>query len=232
MKKIALMMTAFIAAFAMTACNESDSDYATDVAYGNVTSTAPVTFMTDDNQMLVVADDSVVGNYTPDFGQRALIYYKRLQTANGTSSNQIKLFGYYHFSNGDSEIIVEGEDSSYGDVDIDIWRPEGAYYLVHSIKKVIDMAVTFPGTEAGIKNHTLTLVLDEEDPVDENNLLKLTLAHSTSDTEAQAKETIATLYTFDLTPFAFHIEGTDGVTITTPGIKSEKPVSHSFLWGK
>ncbi len=232
MKKIALMMTAFIAAFAMTACNESDSDYATDVAYGNVTSTAPVTFMTDDNQMLVVADDSVVGNYTPDFGQRALIYYKRLQTANGTSSNQIKLFGYYHFSDGDSEIIVEGEDSSYGDVDIDIWRPEGAYYLVHTIKTVIDMAVTFPGTEEGINNHTLTLVLDEEDPVDENNLLKLTLAHSTSDTEAEAQETIATLYTFDLTPFAFHIEGTDGVTITTPGIKSEKPVSHSFLWGK
>lgn len=232
MKKIALMMTAFIAVFAMTACNESDSDYATDVAYGSVVSTSPVTFMTDDNQTLVVADDSVVGNYTPDFGQRALIYYKRLQTANGAASNQIKLFGYYHFDNGDVETISEGEDNPYGDVDIDIWRPEGAYYLVHSTKKVIDMAVIFPATEAGIKNHTLTLVLDEEDPVDENNLLKLTLAHSTSDTEAEAKETIATLYTFDLTPFTFHIEGTDGVTITTPGIKSEKPVSHSFLWGK
>lgn len=231
MKKIALMMTAFIAVFAMTACNETESDYATDATYGSVVSTSPVTIVTDNNETLVVADASVVGNYAPDFGQRVLIYYKRLQTANGATSNQIKLFGYYHFTKGETETLSEGEENPYGEVDIDIWRPENAYYLVHTTKRWVDMAVVFPATEAEIKNHTLTLVLDTEDPVDENNNLKLILSHSASDSEAAVKETVATLYSFDLTPFALYAEGTTGVTIITPGIKSEKPVTHSFTWG-
>lgn len=232
MKKIALMMTAFIAAFAMTACNESDSDYATDVAYGNVTSTAPVTFMTDDNQMLVVADDSAVGNYTPDFGQRALIYYTPLQTADGKKSNQVKLYGYMHFDASETAILSPGEETDYGQIEVDIYRDyTGSYYLVHATKSVIDVVIASTGTPDKLADHGYTLVLDEDEPV-EDGYLNLTLAHETTEAESSVTTYMLTPCTFDLTmaPFADYIEGTTGVRITAKGLGSKDPVVHKFTW--
>lgn len=231
MKKIAFLMLAFVATISMTACNESESDYATEVAYAWVTGTTPqITFMTDDNTQLILSDASVVGTYTPDFGQRVLIYYKRLQSAEtGAETNYIKLFGYYHFTDGDTVSVATAADNNYGDVDIDIWCPDNNYYLVHTTRRVLDVAVVFPGTESGITDHTLTLVLDKENPFNEDNYLQLTLAHST--TEAEAKEAdVATLYTFDLNYFGNMTNQADGICIHVPGINSEKTISHSFAW--
>ena len=231
MKKIALMMTAFIAVFAMTACNESDMDYAEEAAYGSVVSTSPVTFMTDSNQTLIVADyDTEIGTYSPSFGQRALIYYTPLQTADGKKSNQVKLYGYMHFDDSETAMLAEGEETDYGQYEVDIYRDHtGSYYLVHATKKVLDMVIVSTGTPEKLSDHGYTLVLDEDEPV-VDGYLSLTLAHETS--EAETKTYVMTPRTFDLSsaPFAHYIEGTNGLRITTKGISSENPVVHQFTW--
>lgn len=234
MKKIALMMVGVLALGLTTACNDTDSDYASDAAYGRVINTVPVTIQTDDNQQLVVADATPIGgSYAPDYGQRVLIYYKKHESAEGgAQSNKIKLFGYYHFEAADSECVDTAADITFGDKDVDIYQSYGQYYLVHVTKEVVDIALLFPSTQSGMKNHTFTLVLDRENPVSEDNYLQLTICHETTESEASTTNLAANFYTFDMTPFASYVENVAGVRFTAAGIQSKNPVSHQITWAK
>lgn len=231
MKKIAFMMLALAATLSFASCNESESDYATDVTYGNVIGTSPVTIMTDNNQQLVVADSSPIGGaYAPTYGQRVLIYYKRMQSAQtGSESNMVKLFGYVHFDNAETAILAAGEEIDYGQLDVDIYRPD-TYYLVHATKRSLDMAMVFTATEGKLADHEFTLVLDEDEPI-VDNYLNLTLAHGATEEEADVKNVGISFFTFDMTQFSAHSEGTSGILITASGIDSKDPVVHKFEWG-
>lgn len=231
MKKIALMMMALAATFSFASCDSAETEYATNVEYATVVSTMPVKFQTDANQTLIVADCATeIGTYSPAYGQRALIYFSPLQSADGKLSNQIKLYGYMHFDDSETAMLAEGEETDYGQYEVDIYRDyTGAYYLVHATKKVLDMVVVSTGTPEKLSEHGYTLVLDEDEPV-VDGYLSLTLAHETS--EAETKTYVMTPRTFDLSsaPFADYIEGTTGLRITTKGISSENPVVHQFTW--
>ena len=234
MKKIAMMMLALAATLSFASCDSAGpGDYATDVAYGTVVSTMPVTLMTDANQQLVVADDSGLPAanrpYSPTYGQRALIYYTPLLTAEGQKSSQVKLHGYIHFDNAETAVMAAGEDLDYGQLSVDIYNEGGSYYLVHVTKKVIDMAMMFTATESKMSEHEFTLVLDEDEPVT-NGYLNLTLAHGASEAEASATAIGASFFTFDMSDFADYVEGTTGVVITAKGINKSEPVEHSFMW--
>ena len=231
MKNIALMMMALAATLSFASCDSAETEYATNVEYATVVSTMPVTFQTDANQTIIVADCATeIGTYNPSFGQRALIYYTPLQTADGKKSNQVKLYGYMHFDASETAILSPGEETDYGQYEVDIYRDyTGTYYLVHATKKVLDMVIVSTGTPEKLSDHGYTLVLDEDEPV-EDGYLNLTLAHET--TEAELKTYVMTPRTFDLSsaPFAHYIEGTNGLRITTKGISSENPVVHQFTW--
>ncbi|MBR5820709.1 MAG: hypothetical protein IKY68_05610 [Alistipes sp.] len=234
MKKIAMMMLALAATLSFTSCDSAGpGDYATDVAYGTVVSTMPVTLMTDANQQLVVADDSGLPTanrpYSPTYGQRALIYYTPLLTADGQKSSQVKLHGYIHFDRAETAVIAAGEEVDYGQLSVDIYNEGGNYYLVHVTKKVIDMAMMFTANESKMSEHEFTLVLDEDEPVT-NGYLNLTLAHGASEAESSATAIGASFFTFDMSDFAAHIEGTTGVVITAKGINKSEPVKHRFMW--
>lgn len=234
MKKIAFLMVCMFACM-MTACSESESEYATDVAYGTIVGTSPVTVQTDDSQTLIVTDTKPLGSdfmYQPDYGQRVLIYYKRFVSADtGSETNQIKLFGYIHFADGDSEIVATSDDNTYGDVAMDIYQPNGYYNLVHLTKKVLDICLVFPATTEGYKNHTFTLVLNEEEPVTDNNYLQLTLCHSAPDSEADSKQLGANYHTFDMTLFEPYFGDTQGVRLVVAGL-DKKEITHDFQWAK
>lgn len=231
MKKIALMMMALAATLSFASCDSAETEYATNVDYATVVGTMPVTLVTDSNQTLIVADCATeIGTYSPAYGQRALIYFSPLQSADGKLSNQIKLYGYMHFDDSETAMLAEGEETDYGQYEVDIYRDyTGAYYLVHATKKVLDMVIVSTGTPEKLSEHGYTLVLDEDEPV-VDGYLNLTLAHETS--EAETKTYVMTPRTFDLSsaPFAHYIEGTNGLRITTKGISSENPVVHQFTW--
>ena len=231
MKKIALMMLALAATLSFASCDSAETEYATNVDYATVVGTMPVTLVTDSNQTLIVADCATeIGTYSPAYGQRALIYYTPLQTADGKKSNQVKLYGYMHFDASETAILSPGEETDYGQYEVDIYRDyTGSYYLVHATKSVIDVVIASTGTPDKLADHGYTLVLDEDEPV-VDGYLSLTLAHETS--EAETKTYVMTPRTFDLSsaPFAHYIEGTTGVRITAKGLGSKDPVVHKFTW--
>ena len=231
MKKIALMMMALAATLSFVSCDSTETEYATNVDYATVVGTMPVTLVTDSNQTLEVAECATeIGTYSPAYGQRALIYFSPLQSADGKLSNQIKLYGYMHFDASETAILSPGEETDYGQYEVDIYRDyTGSYYLVHATKSVIDVVIASTGTPDKLADHGYTLVLDEDEPV-VDGYLNLTLAHETS--EAETKTYVMTPRTFDLSsaPFAHYIEGTNGLRITTKGISSENPVVHQFTW--
>lgn len=233
MKKIALMMMALAATLSFASCDSAETEYATNVEYATVVSTMPVTFQTDANQTIIVADCATeIGTYSPSFGQRALIYYTPLQTADGKKSNQVKLYGYMHFDASETAILSPGEETDYGQYEVDIYRDyTGSYYLVHATKSVIDVVIASTGTPDKLADHGYTLVLDEDEPV-EDGYLNLTLAHETTESEGTTNNYMLTPRTFDLTmaPFADYIEGTTGVRITAKGLGSKDPVVHKFTW--
>ena len=233
MKKIALMMMALAATLSFVSCDSTETEYATNADYATVVGTMPVTLVTDSNQTLIVADCATeIGTYSPAYGQRALIYFSPLQSADGKLSNQIKLYGYMHFDDSETAMLAEGEETDYGQYEVDIYRDyTGSYYLVHATKSVIDVVIASTGTRDKVADHGYTLVLDEDEPV-VDGYLSLTLAHETTEAESSVTTYIFTPRTFDLTmaPFADYIEGTTGVRITAKGLGSKGPVVHQFTW--
>ena len=232
MKKFAFLMMGLIAAFTMTACldSNSDSDMYEVADFANVTGLAPLTFQTDASGMVQVADmDSAVSSYDDyDFGDRMLIYFKKLNDASGQPTNQIKLFGFIKFQHGEIATLVDGEVNDYGSVDIDLSTSNNYYDLVHVTKEVVDVQVVMKGSKS--EGHDVTLVLDEMNPTTEDGFLNLQLCHSAPESESSATKYGYMYYTFDMFEFMPYMDGTKGVQFTAVGLNSKDPVEHKFEW--
>lgn len=231
MKKIAMLMLGLVTAFTMTACVESsDSDMFEISDFAKVTGTSPLTFSTDNFGTFVVADmDAAVVNYDYAYGDRLLIYFKQLVSAEtGQKTNQIKLFGFIKFEQAETATLTEGEVNNYGSLDIDISRTNNYYDLVHLTKSVLDVQVLIKGTK--IDGHEVTLVLDEAAPTTEDGYLNLQLCHSAPESEASATKYGYMYYSFDMYEFTPWMDGTKGVKFTTVGLNSKDPVEHKFEW--
>lgn len=227
-----MLALSIVAAFTFASCNnDSDSDYAKNADYVTVVGSTPITFVTDKGVYLTLADtDPTVGNYNPNYGQRALIYYTPLSNAQGQTTNNIKLYGYYHFTPGDTEVIASDEENNFGNLDADVYFSYNEYFLVHPTKSVLDIALCFYA-EKTVEGHDFTLVLNTNEPVS-NGFLNLELCHSATESEATGTRPAYNMITFDMSLFAAYIEGTTGVQITTPGINSEEPLIHQFNWAE
>lgn len=231
MKKIAFLMMAFVAACSLTACNDSDSSDPIYTDFATVVGSSPYTLYTDDGETLKVASD-LTGSFTPDFGQRTLLYYNLLQSATGTTSTDklVAVQAYYLFEMAHSIIKTADDETDYGSYDIDLYRMQGQYYLVHTSKNYIDLAIMLPA-KGDMSKHAFSLVLDEQNPYDEHNRLKVRLCHDAEEGEADDSASIeAWFVSFDMSEFSDYVEGTAGITIVAPGINSNNDVTHSFDW--
>lgn len=231
MKKIAFLMMAFVAACSLTACNDTETTTASYTDFASVIGSQPVTLYTDKGETLVVGKDKS-GNFNPSYGQRTLVYYNLLQSANGTigSTKPIEVVGYYIFDLANTAVLAEGEQTNYGGYDIDIYTVSNQYYLVHTTKNVIDLAIIVPA-KTELSQHNYTLVLDETAPYEGDNNLHLRLCHNAIESEVTgAAVHTALLVSFSMADFAEYIEGTNGVTITVPGLNQSSDVQHTFKW--
>lgn len=227
-----MLALSIVAAFTFASCNsDSDSDYATNTDYVTVVGSQPLTYQTDGGTYLYVADvDPQIGSYNPSYGQRALIYYSVMNDTQGKPTNNIKLFGYYHFTPGDTALLTADEEHNLGNLDVDVYRVYDDYYLVHPTQKVLDIAVCFYADKT-VEGHTFTLALNTDEPV-VNGYLNLELFHSATETEAAGQKPAYNMITFDMIEFMPYTEGTLGLQITTKGINSKNPIEHKFEWPK
>lgn len=230
MRKIAFLMMAFVAACSLTACNETESNDPIYTDFASVIASSPTTLYTDDGETLVVGRDNT-GDFKPTYGQRTLVYYSLLEAASGSTSSSklINVKGYYIFDLGDTVVLPEGDNTNYGEIDIDLYRTQGQYYLVHTAKYVLDLAITFPYKEDMAK-HGFTLVLDETAPYEGDNRLHVKLCHNAEASELTNSGTGVWLVSFSLADFAEYIEGTTGITITVEGVNTTDEVQHTFNW--
>lgn len=230
MRKIAFLMMAFVAACSLTACNESESNDPIYTDFASVISSSPITLYTDNGETLVVGRDNT-GDFNPTYGDRTLVYYNLLQSADGTmsSSKLINVQGYYIFDLCETAVLTESDRIDYGQVDIDIYSEQGQYYLVHTAKHAIDLAVIFPYKD-DITKHRFTLVLDETAPYEGDNRLHVKLCHNAEESEATSSGYGIHLVSFSLAEFADYIEGTTGITISVEGRNTSDEVQHSFNW--
>lgn len=225
-----MLALSIMTALTFASCNtNSDSDYPETTDYVTVIGTSPVSFVTDGGIRYTLAEvDSSIGSYAPNYGERFLIYFTQLKDEQGQKTSYIKLYGYYQILSGDTAVRYTEEEASYGDLDVDLYTVYSEYYLVHPTKKVLDVALCFYAASK-LQDHTFTLVVDDENPVD-GEYLNATLYHSATATEAAGKVGAYSIISFDMDTFAPYLEGTKGIKINVPGIDVNDPISHEFNW--
>lgn len=231
MKKIAFLMMTIVAAFTLSACNETEQETAQNHTFASVMSTSPVVLYADKGDVLTVAKDRT-GSFKPSFGQRTLVYYNVLQNADGSVSatnKPIDVFAYYLFDVADTAVLYNDETNNYGDVDIDIYSYGGQYFLVHTTKQVVDIAVVLPYKE-DMSQHRFTLVLDDTAPYEADNNLHVKLCHNASEQEITGAASTVWFLSFSMEEFADYIEGTNGITIETEGMSTSSTKTHTFKW--
>lgn len=200
MKKFGiLLMTAFIALTSLSSCNDNSSEFARNSCFAVVYSTGTgLTFQSDDNLMLYVANNRVTG-YQGSIGDRVIIGFNFMESeTSATNRYAIDLFTVSEVRWGETATVADAEElKTLGEAPVVLY----ADGMLSATEEILNMAVAYYGTTPD--KHKLTLV-QNNDPeyaptTTAEGYLNLELRHN--DTEKVNTSGYAEWVSFDLSEF-------------------------------